>query len=113
MLNLRNSIAKGGVAHIEKDNIAKANLLYTEIDSNPLFKGTVAIEDRSRMNVTFLLENENLQEEFDNMWKGAEIVGLPGHRSVGGYRASMYNALPLSSVKVLVDVMNELKRTKG
>ncbi|MES2799469.1 MAG: 3-phosphoserine/phosphohydroxythreonine transaminase [Bacteroidota bacterium] len=113
MLNLRNLLANGGVKAMEAKNIAKANLLYSEIDANPLFKGAVATEDRSNMNVTFLLNDESLGDEFDKMWKGAEIVGLPGHRSVGGYRASMYNALPASSVQVLVDVMKEFTRLKG
>lgn len=100
----------GGIAAIEKINEAKANLLYNEIDRNPLFKGTAAKEDRSNMNVTFLLENEAHQEKFDTMWKAAGISGLAGHRSVGGYRASMYNALPIESVQVLVDVMKELEK---
>ncbi|MCL9770879.1 3-phosphoserine/phosphohydroxythreonine transaminase [Flavobacterium sp. HXWNR69] len=100
----------GGIAAIEKINEAKANLLYTEIDRNPLFKGTAAKEDRSNMNVTFLLENEAHQEKFDTMWKATGISGLAGHRSVGGYRASMYNALPIESVQVLVDVMQELEK---
>ena len=113
MLNLRNLIANGGVKDMEQRNIAKANLLYQEIDANPLFKGAVATEDRSNMNVTFLLENESLNEQFDKMWKEAGIVGLPGHRSVGGYRASIYNALPLESVQVLVDVMKEFKNKNG
>ena len=99
----------GGIAAIEKINEAKATLLYNEIDRNPLFKGTAAKEDRSNMNATFLLENEAHQETFDAMWKAAGISGLAGHRSVGGYRASMYNALPLESVQVLVDVMQELE----
>jgi phosphoserine aminotransferase len=99
----------GGIAAIEKINEAKANLLYNEIDRNPLFKGTAAKEDRSNMNVTFLLNDEAHQEKFDAMWKAAGISGLAGHRSVGGYRASMYNALPLESVQVLVDVMKELE----
>ena len=103
---LKNS---GGIAAIEKINEAKATLLYNEIDRNPLFKGTAAKEDRSNMNATFLLENEAHQETFDAMWKAAGISGLAGHRSVGGYRASMYNALPLESVQVLVDVMQELE----
>jgi len=100
----------GGISAIEKINDAKANLLYTEIDRNPLFKGTVVKEDRSPMNATFLLENQNHQELFDSMWKKAGISGINGHRSVGGYRASMYNALPLDSVQVLVDVMKELEK---
>ena len=105
MLNLRHLLANGGVGAQQAKNEAKANLLYNEIDSNPSFKGAVATEDRSQMNVTFLLTDESRSAEFDTMWKAAGIVGLPGHRSVGGYRASMYNALPLESVQVLVDVM--------
>ncbi|WP_130735028.1 3-phosphoserine/phosphohydroxythreonine transaminase [Flavobacterium sp. J27] len=100
----------GGINAIEKINEAKANLLYTEIDRNPLFKGTVVKEDRSTMNATFLLENQEHQELFDSMWKKTGISGINGHRSVGGYRASMYNALPLESVQVLVDVMKELEK---
>ena len=100
----------GGIPAIEKINEAKAHLLYTEIDRNPLFKGTAAVEDRSNMNATFLLTNPEHQETFDTMWKAASISGLPGHRSVGGYRASMYNALPLESVQVLVDVMQALEK---
>ena len=101
----------GGIATIEKINEAKATLLYNEIDRNPLFNGTAAKEDRSIMNATFLLENEIHQEKFDAMWKAAGISGLAGHRSVGGYRASMYNALPLESVQVLVNVMQELENS--
>lgn len=100
----------GGIAAIEKINEQKAQLLYTEIDRNPLFKGTAATEDRSNMNATFVLTDENLTEKFDTMWKAAGISGLTGHRSVGGYRASMYNALPLESVEVLVDVMKKLEK---
>jgi phosphoserine aminotransferase len=113
MLNLRNMLTNGGVKAMELRNNAKAALLYSEIDTNPLFTSNVAVEDRSKMNVSFLLTDESLQEEFDKMWKGAEIVGLPGHRSTGGYRASMYNALPIESVQVLVDVMKEFTRIKG
>ncbi|RZK12596.1 MAG: 3-phosphoserine/phosphohydroxythreonine transaminase [Flavobacterium sp.] len=100
---------QGGIPAIEKINEAKAKLLYTEIDRNPLFEGTAVAEDRSNMNATFLLKDESHSEIFDKMWKEAGISGLPGHRSVGGYRASMYNALPLESVQVLVDVMKELE----
>lgn len=99
----------GGIEAIEKINNEKAALLYSEIDRNSLFEGTAQIEDRSTMNATFLLTNEEHQETFDKMWKAAGISGLPGHRSVGGYRASMYNALPLESVQILVDVMKELE----
>lgn len=100
---------QGGISVIEKINEAKANLLYTEIDRNPLFKGTASVEDRSNMNATFLLIDQKHKELFDNLWKSAGISGLNGHRSVGGYRASMYNALPLESVQVLVEVMKELE----
>ena len=100
---------QGGIAAIEKINEAKANLLYSEIDRNTMFKGTAAVADRSNMNATFLLENPELQESFDKMWKEVGISGITGHRSVGGYRASMYNALPLESVQVLVDVMKEFE----
>ncbi|MDA9807870.1 3-phosphoserine/phosphohydroxythreonine transaminase [Flavobacteriales bacterium] len=100
----------GGVEVIEKINQAKADLLYGEIDRNPLFEGTAAIEDRSNMNVTFLLTNESKEEEFNKMWNEAGINGLKGHRSVGGYRASMYNAMPIESVQVLVDIMKKLEQ---
>jgi phosphoserine aminotransferase len=113
MLNLRHLIKNGGVKAIAETNVKKAELLYSEIDSNSLFKTTVAKEDRSHMNVTFQLNDETLKEAFDNAWKGADIVGLPGHRSTGGYRASLYNALPLSSVEVLVEVMREFGRKNG
>jgi len=101
----------GGIPAIEKINEAKAKLLYAEIDRNQLFRGASVVEDRSNMNATFLLNNESHAPIFDKMWKDAGISGLPGHRSVGGYRASMYNALPLESVQVLVDVMQELEKT--
>lgn len=100
---------QGGIKAIEKINEAKANLLYAEIDRNPLFRGTAVTEDRSIMNATFILNDESHTETFDKLWKAARISGLTGHRSVGGYRASMYNALPFESVQVLVDVMKELE----
>jgi len=95
----------GGVDGMQKRAADRANLLYNEIDSNPLFKGTVEIEDRSQMNACFLLTDETLAPKFDAVWKAAGISGIVGHRSVGGYRASMYNALPLESVQALVYVM--------
>jgi len=100
----------GGIAAMEKKNNAKAELLYAEIDRNPLFKGTAKTEDRSKMNVTFLLNDESHTELFDKLWKAAGISGLAGHRSVGGYRASIYNAMPIESVQALVDVMKELEK---
>ncbi|WP_179353733.1 3-phosphoserine/phosphohydroxythreonine transaminase [Winogradskyella vidalii] len=99
----------GGVKAIEEENDKKARLIYSEIDLNPLFKGFAVKEDRSNMNATFTLENENLKETFDTMCAEAGISGINGHRSVGGYRASMYNALSLDSVKALVEVMSELE----
>jgi phosphoserine aminotransferase len=102
--------AQGGISAIEAANEKKARLLYSEIDLNPLFQGYAAEEDRSLMNATFNLTEPALKEAFDRMWKEAGISGLNGHRSVGGYRASLYNALPLESVGVLVDVMSDLER---
>ena len=99
----------GGIAAIEKLNNAKAELLYAEIDRNSMFIGTANKEDRSVMNPTFLLKDEANTEIFDKMWKAANISGLTGHRSVGGYRASMYNALTIDSVQVLVDVMKNFE----
>ncbi len=99
----------GGIPAIEKVNDLKARLIYSEIDLNPLFKGFASKEDRSNMNATFNLVNDDLKETFDTMLKEAGVDSLNGHRSVGGYRASMYNALPLESVQVLVEVMSELE----
>ncbi|WP_428225915.1 3-phosphoserine/phosphohydroxythreonine transaminase [Flavobacterium sp.] len=109
LLNLQWLKKQGGIAGIEKINNAKAELLYAEIDRNPLFKGTAVKEDRSYMNATFVLENEAHTPIFDQIWEQAGISGLKGHRSVGGYRASLYNALPLESVQVLVDTMKALE----
>ncbi len=101
----------GGISAIEKINNQKAELLYNEIDRNPLFEGFVSNkEDRSKMNATFNLRNDELKATFDDHLKQAGIAGLNGHRSVGGYRASMYNALPLESVQVLVDVMEAVEK---
>lgn len=113
MLTLRWIKSIGGVEAMEKRNQAKADLLYGEIDRNPLFEGTASINDRSNMNATFVLTDETNKDTFDAMWKDAGIVGLKGHRSVGGYRASMYNALPIESVQVLVDVMKEFEQKHG
>ena len=110
MLNLEWLKNLGGIAAIEKENEKKAQLIYSEIDLNPLFNGFAAKADRSTMNATFTLANENLKDTFDAMWQDAGINGLNGHRSVGGYRASMYNALTLESVQVLVEIMSELER---
>jgi len=107
-LNLKHLLSHGGVAAIQKLNEAKAAALYAEIDQNPNFEGATAIEDRSLMNVTFRLTDDSKKEAFDKLWNDANVVGLKGHRSVGGYRASMYNALEISSVDALVQAMRQL-----
>lgn len=101
-----------GLAEMEKRNKAKSDLLYAEIDRNTLFKGTVANEDRSRMNVNFVLNDKSMEEEFLKFCKDHKLSGLKGHRSVGGLRASLYNALPIESVQVLVDTMKEFEQLK-
>ena len=103
--------AQGGLQALGKRNQAKADLLYGEIDRNPLVVGYANKEDRSLMNVVFNLIDESTKERFDTLCKEANISGIKGHRSVGGYRASIYNALPLESVQVLVDVLKEFERT--
>ena len=103
--------AQGGLQALGKRNQAKADLLYGEIDRNPLVVGYANKEDRSLMNVVFNLTDESTKERFDALCKEANITGIKGHRSVGGYRASIYNALPLESVQVLVDVLKEFERT--
>ena len=109
MLNLRWLKAKGGVEAIEQENIIKARILYDEIDRNPFFKGTAAVEDRSRMNVTFVMDTPELEAEFLAFAKERNLVGIKGHRSVGGFRASIYNALTISSINALVDTMREFE----
>ena len=109
MLTLEWLKQNGGIKSIETKNIEKANLLYNTIDSNELFTGFAEKEDRSLMNVTFNLTNQEHKQHFDKLCIDANISGVNGHRSVGGYRASIYNALDLNSVKVLINVMNELK----
>lgn len=105
LLTLQHLENNGGIEAAEKRNIAKAKLIYDEIDRNPLFEGFAKKEDRSFMNVSFKLKDESKKDAFDNAWKAAGISGLNGHRSLGGYRASMYNALPIESVEFLVSVM--------
>ena len=102
-------IDRQGLANIEKMNIAKAELLYNEIDGNALFEGTTAKEDRSYMNVTFVLKDDTMNEAFLKACSEAKISGIKGHRSVGGFRASMYNALGLDSVQALVNVIQTFK----
>ncbi len=97
----------GGVKEMEKINKQKFDMFYGEVDSNSMFVGTASAEDRSPMNACFLLNDPSQDEAFLNAAKAAGIVGIKGHRSVGGFRASMYNALPIESVKALVSVMKE------
>jgi phosphoserine aminotransferase len=104
MLTLR-WIKAQGLAQIEANNFKKQAVLYQAIDENPLFKGTVAVEDRSWMNVNFVMTRPELEADFTAHCKATGISGLPGHRSVGGFRASIYNALPLESVEFLVEQM--------
>lgn len=110
MLMLRWIKSEGGVGVMETRNEQKANLLYQEIDQNDLFEGTADKLDRSLMNVTFRLTDESKAPAFDEMLKSARINGLKGHRSVGGYRASLYNALPISSVEALIAIMQEFSK---
>ena len=110
MLTLDWLTKNGGIKTIEEKNIEKSNLLYNAIDSSELFNGFANKEDRSLMNVTFNLNNQNHKELFDRLCLEANINGVNGHRSVGGYRASIYNALDISSVKVLIEVMNQLNK---
>ena len=104
----------GGVEAIHKINVEKAAMLYDEIDRNSLFIGTAAEEDRSIMNVCFVMAPgyEALQDEFLEFAKGKGMAGIKGHRSVGGFRASIYNACPAESVKALVECMQEFERLK-
>jgi len=109
---LKNS---GGVAEMQKKNIAKAQFLYDEIDRNKLFVGTVAKEDRSLMNICFVMNEEykELEAGFFEFASGKGMVGIKGHRSVGGFRASTYNALPMESVQALVECMKEFENLKA
>jgi phosphoserine aminotransferase len=103
---------QGGIAVLQKKNIDKAAVLYDEIDRNKLFKGTAAVEDRSLMNVCFVMNDEykDLENAFGEYASAQGIVGIKGHRSVGGFRASLYNAMPVGSVEVLVEAMKSFAR---
>lgn len=111
LMTLRYYKEQGGVAALEKFDLAKAAKLYEEIDRNKLFRGTVAEEDRSIMNVCFVMNPEyaELEEEFAKFAAMKGMVGIKGHRSVGGFRASLYNALPMESVEALVNCMKEFE----
>lgn len=113
MLTLRWLKEQGGVAAIEAQNKAKAALFYDTLDSLPMFRGPVAREDRSMMNAVFVMDNEDLEKEFLDRCKSERMVGIKGHRSVGGFRVSMYNALSIDSVKALTDLMKTFAQQKG
>ena len=110
MLTLRWLKENGGVEAMEKLNNEKSQLLYDAIDDSKIFKGTVAKEDRSKMNVCFVMEDSEKEKAFLDFAKQNNIYGIKGHRSVGGFRASLYNALPLSSVEYLVEKMHEFEK---
>jgi len=112
METLRWLKANGGLVEMEKKNIAKAELLYNAIDNSKLFVGTAVKEDRSRMNVCFVMKPEykELEADFQKLANERGMVGIKGHRSVGGFRASIYNAMPIESVQALIDCMQEFEK---
>ncbi|NCC10246.1 MAG: 3-phosphoserine/phosphohydroxythreonine transaminase [Bacteroidia bacterium] len=112
MLTLRWVKAQGGVKEMERRAIEKADMLYGEIDRNKLFVGTAALEDRSRMNICFVMAEgyKELEADFLKFASDRGMVGLKGHRSVGGFRASCYNAMPKESVQALIDCMREFEK---
>ncbi len=109
-LVFKHLLANGGVEEMYKKNLEKANLLYTFLDNSKLFKGTVAKKDRSLMNVTFVTDSEEINDRFIKEATAAGLVNLKGHRSVGGMRASIYNAMPVEGVKALVKFMDDFER---
>ncbi len=113
LLTMRWIKAQGGVAAVAANNDKKAKLIYDEIDSNPLFEGTTAVEDRSLMNATFIAKNDAHTAPFLEACAAANISAIKGHRSVGGFRASIYNAMPMESVQILVDVMRDFTAKNG
>lgn len=110
MLTLRWLKENGGIAAIEKINDEKAAMLYEAIDNNKLFKGTAELKDRSNMNVCFVAQDKKIETQFLDFAKENNIYGIKGHRHVGGFRASLYNALPVSSVEYLIDKMKEFEK---
>ena len=113
LLTLRWLKEQGGVAAIEQKNKAKAKLFYDTLDALPLFHGPVAKEDRSMMNAVFLMQDPNLEKEFLTAAEQEGMVGIKGHRSVGGFRVSLYNALPLESVQAITSFMRAFANKKG
>ena len=113
LLTLRWLKEQGGVATMEARNNAKAELFYHTLDALPLFKGPVRKEDRSKMNAVFIMDNKDLERQFLELCKKEGMMGIKGHRSVGGFRVSMYNALTLDSVKALTDLMKHFAQQHG
>lgn len=113
MLTLRWLKEQGGIAGVEKINEAKAKLLYDTLDALPMFTPKVAKEDRSLMNVVWIMKDEEMEKEFLALCKENGMVGIKGHRSVGGFRASLYNALHMDSVIALTDLMKDFATKKG
>lgn len=113
MLTLRWLKSIGGVTAIEKINNEKAALFYNTLDALPIFRGTVAKEDRSKMNACFVTETDEAEKEFLTLCEKEGMIGVKGHRTTGGFRISMYNALPLESVKAITDLMKHFAQTKG
>lgn len=113
LLSLRWVKANGGVSAMADHNAKKAKLVYDAIDRNPLFSGTTAVEDRSLMNATFVAHDDETHQAFLAACADHNISGLKGHRSVGGFRASIYNAMPLDSVQVLTDLMDDFSAKRG
>ena len=113
MLTMRWIKALGGLTAMQAHNEKKAAILYNEIDANPFFKGNVAHADRSRMNVCFTMHDRELEPAFGAIAKANNISGIEGHRSVGGFRASIYNAMPIESVQLLADLMRDFAQKKG
>lgn len=113
LLTLRWLKAKGGVAVMEKRNNEKAKLFYDTLDALPIFSGPVAKKDRSKMNAVFVMEDKELEKEFLTLCTQEGMIGVKGHRSVGGFRVSMYNALKIESVKALTDLMKIFANKKG
>jgi phosphoserine aminotransferase len=113
LLTLRWLKNKGGVAAIEKENERKAKLFYDTIDSLPLYHGPIAKEDRSKMNAAFVIKDVAIEKAFLDLCKSEGMIGVKGHRTAGGFRVSMYNALPIESVKALTDLMKEFANKKG
>jgi len=113
MLTLRWIKEQGGLAEMAQNNEAKAKLVYDAIDRNPLFQGTAAREDRSRMNATFVANDPEVETAFLQACQEANIAGIKGHRSIGGFRASIYNAMPTESIEVLVELMDHFAQKHG